>query len=336
MDSWVRTSVADGVMHIELNRPEAINALDLQMTLAVHQALQLAAATDEVRAVLLTGVGERGLCAGGDVRAIRQLVLDGHVGDAINFFTHEYDLNRLIAAFEKPMLVIMHGVVMGGGVGISAHANLRVVTDGSRVAMPETRIGFTPDIGGSWLLGKAPGRVGERLALHGATMGPAEAIAAGFADAYVPAEHLAEMVDAFRQAVQDTMTSGPNGAPPKVRTAVAEFARHAGEVNWGLPLPMIDDFYSAPSVQDIIWRLETVAPDDAEDLRSLSPTSLEITLRSVRHSRSLSLDEALKSEHRLVSWLLSEWPDTAEGIRAALVDKDRSPKWKPLAKQLPI
>lgn len=123
MDSWVRTSVADGVMHIELNRPKAINALDLQMTLAVHQALQLAAATDEVRAVLLTGVGERGLCAGGDVRAIRQLVLDGHVGDAINFFTHEYDLNRLIAAFEKPMLVIMHGVVMGGGVGISAHAN---------------------------------------------------------------------------------------------------------------------------------------------------------------------------------------------------------------------
>ncbi|MGV1034060.1 MAG: enoyl-CoA hydratase/isomerase family protein [Microbacteriaceae bacterium] len=328
--SQVLTEIHDGAMTITLNRPEAINALSVDMIRQLAVAFDVAETDSAVRAVLLTAAGERGFCAGGDVRQVYFDVTAGQGEVAVDFFEVEYALNARIAEFSKPVVALMAGVCMGGGVGLAGHASIRIVTDSSRVAMPETKIGFTPDVGGSWLLGHAPGRLGERLALHGQTMGPGEAIIAGFADVYVPAAAWDDMVAAV-QAVQAAIA-----ADRELTAVLREFTAPAPLAAFGLPEFEIDRIYSGATVDDIIAALDEVAPDDANELRALSPTSLEVTLRSVRAARTMSLREALAQEFKLVSWFLTERGDTIEGIRALLVDKDKSPVWPPLAERLPI
>lgn len=325
--SHVLTEIHDGAMTITLNRPEAINALSVDMIRQLAVAFDQAEADRDVRAVVLTATGERGFCAGGDVRQVYFDVTSGQGEVAADFFEVEYALNARIAEFSKPVVALMAGVCMGGGVGLAGHASIRIVTDSSRVAMPETKIGFTPDVGGSWLLGHAPGRLGERLALHGQTMGPGEAIVAGFADVYVPAAAWDDMVAAVQAAI---------AADRELTAVLREFTAPAPAAAFGLPGFEIDRIYSGATVEDIITALDEVAPDDANELRALSPTSLEVTLRSVRAARTMSLREALAQEFTLVSWFLTERGDTIEGIRALLVDKDKSPVWPPLAERLPI
>lgn len=206
----VRTA-ADGVGRITLNRPAAINALTAEMIAAVDEALEAWADDDAVRTVLLDGAGERGFCAGADVRALREAVLDGATERAVGFLRAEYRLDERIATYPKPVVALMDGITMGGGVGLSAHAAVRVVTERSVVAMPETRIGFVPDVGSTHLLGRAPGRTGFHVGLRAASVGPGDAIYLGLADHLVPAADLPALVE---EPAARAWPGGPRGRRP--------------------------------------------------------------------------------------------------------------------------
>lgn len=306
------------VGRLTLNRPRALNALSHTMVLRVEQALLAWRSDPDVAAVVLTGAGERGLCAGGDIRAIYE---DARVGGSASaeFWRDEYRLNALIARYPKPYVALMDGIVMGGGVGVSAHGSVRVVTERSRVAMPETGIGFVPDVGGTYLLGRAPGELGTHLALTGEAVGAADAMLCGLADHFVPSERLDALVaELTRAPVDDVLSRYTAEAPP------GELAAHR---EW------IDECYAADTVEEIVERLlahgDPAAKEAAVTLSAKSPTSLKVTLAAVRRARRLgSLERVLEQEYR-VSCAALTCPDLVEGIRAQVIDKDRTPRWSP-------
>lgn len=311
---------SEGVGELTLNRPRAINALDIGMIRALSAALENWTSRADVRVVILDGAGERGFCAGGDVRGIREAVLAGEASVAEGFFREEYALDAAIAEAKVPVVVFADGITMGGGIGLAGHASHRLVTERSRLAMPETRIGFTPDVGGTWLLARAPGRLGEYLGLTGASMTGADAVYAGFADTLVPSAAL----PSIRAAIVDGVSPDEAIAPH----AVTEPAPLAEELAW------IDAAFSAATVPEIIARLreraEPAARAAADTLAELSPTSLAVTLAAVRAARSLpDLRAVLAQEYGLACWFIRTQPDLGEGIRAQLVDKDRDPRWNP-------
>lgn len=316
---------ADGsVGHLTLDRPEALNALDLGMIGDLAAALDRWEHDPDIQVILLDGAGDRGLCAGGDVRGLYDRIVAGHPEDTGVFFRAEYALNARIAEYPKPIVVFADGITMGGGIGLAGHAGVRVVTERSRLAMPETRIGFTPDVGGTWLLGRAPGRLGEYLGLTGAVMDAADAIYAGFADHFVPSAHLGDLHEAL---VTRADPSTPN-------ELVLLFDETAAPSRLEAARPWIDAAFSAPTVAEILERLrarpEPEALATAETLAELSPTGLAVTLDAVRAARGLpGLRDALAQEYGLVLWFAMTQPDLVEGIRAQLVDKDRSPRWQP-------
>ena len=311
--------------YLTLNRPRAINALTQAMVLRMSAALDEWAQDDAVRTIVLTGAGERGLCAGGDIRAVREAVITGRQRLAAEFWRDEYLLNYAISRYAerygKPYVAIMDGIVMGGGVGVSGHADVRVVTERSRVAMPETGIGFIPDVGGTYLLSRAPGGLGTHLALTGSAIGAGDAVLCGLADRFIPSADL----PAFTAAL----------ATDEVATALATYAAAAS-----LPEPelaqhrsWIDECYAADTVEEIIERLRAhgsaAAKQTAETILSKSPTSLKVTLAAVRRARLLpDLAHVLEQEF-LVSCTGLTLPDLVEGIRAQVVDKDRDPHWSP-------
>ncbi|KZM76010.1 enoyl-CoA hydratase/isomerase family protein [Nocardia terpenica] len=327
-DPEVIVSERDGLGLITLNRPRAINALNHPMALAILDALRRWATDDAVRAVVLTGAGERGLCAGGDIVAIhndaKALAADADSAAAAaspsgRFWRDEYTLNAYIARYPKPYVVVMDGIVMGGGVGLSGHGSHRIVTERSKIGMPETGIGFVPDVGGTHLLSRAPGEIGTHVALTTARMTAGDAIAAGFADYFVPADEIPALLDALRTA------------EPEV--AIAKFARPApvsgllGQRDW------IDACYGADTVEEIVARLRAHESPEANkaaaDIAAKSPVALKVALRSLRNARGLgSLEAALNAEYRVsIACLTSH--DLVEGIRAQVVDKDRDPRWRP-------
>ncbi|KQR25935.1 enoyl-CoA hydratase/isomerase family protein [Microbacterium sp. Leaf151] len=314
-----------GLGHLTLNRPAAINALDLGMIRALHLTLDRWESDTDVDIVLLDGAGERGFCAGGDVRALHEMVVGGRVDEVHAFFREEYALDHRIATSKKPVVAIADGVCMGGGIGLAGHAAIRIVTERSRLAMPETRIGLTPDVGGSWLLGRAPGRIGEYLALTGGTMDAADALYAGFADHMVPTAHLPALYEALEYRAD------PSSPTELVLLfdETPEPSRFETEREW------IDEAFSAADVPGILERLrarpEAEAQQTAEVLATASPTALTVTLEAVRRARELpSLRAALAQEYGLVLWFAFTQPDLVEGIRAQVVDKDRSPSWSPV------
>jgi enoyl-CoA hydratase len=315
-----------GLGHVTLNRPEALNALDVEMIRALTAALVGWREDPNVQIVLLDGAGERGLCAGGDVRGLYDQIVAGDPEGTGVFFREEYALNALIAEYPKPIVVIADGITMGGGIGLAGHAAVRVVTERSRLAMPETRIGFAPDVGGTWLLARAPGRLGEYLGLTGESMNASDAVYAGFADHVVPSEHLAGLDDALETRADP---AGPaelvllfDETPERSRLEAARV--------W------VDDAFAADTVPEIVQRLrarpEPDASATADALEKLSPTSLAVTLAAIRAARDLpDLRAALAQEYALVLWFATTQPDLVEGIRAQLVDKDRNPRWRPAA-----
>jgi enoyl-CoA hydratase len=326
-DSRVRARVDRALGHLTLDRPRAINALDLGMIRSLAAALDAWEHDPGVDAVLLDGAGERGLCAGGDVRGLYDQIVAGDVAETALFFRAEYALNARIAAYPKPVVVFADGVTMGGGIGLAGHAAVRVVTERSRLAMPEVRIGFTPDVGGSLLLARAPGRVGEYLALTGESMDAADAIYAGFADHLVPSERLDDLRDAL-----------VSRADPQTATElVLLFDETAGPARLEAARPWIDAAFAADSVAEIIGRLrerdEPEARAAADLLDTLPPTALAVTLAAVREARARNeLRAVLAQEYGLVLWFAQTQPDLVEGIRARLVDKDGSPSWSPASR----
>lgn len=324
--SRVRVRRDGSVGRLTLDRPEAINALDLGMIEAISAALDAWEHDPDILVVLLDGAGERGLCAGGDVRGLYEQIIAGRPADTGLFFRAEYALNARIAEYPKPIVVIADGITMGGGIGLAGHAAVRVVTERSKLAMPETRIGFTPDVGGTWLLGRAPGRTGEYLALTGASMDAADAIYAGFADHVVPSERLGDLHDAL-------ITRADPHTPAEL---VLLFDETAPPSRLEQARAWIDDAFAADTVAEIVARLRSRPEPDAakaaDALDALSPTALAVTLAAVRRARELpSLRAALAQEYGLVMWFAMTQPDLVEGIRAQLVDKDRSPAWHPAA-----
>ncbi|RJQ72283.1 enoyl-CoA hydratase/isomerase family protein [Pseudonocardiaceae bacterium YIM PH 21723] len=317
MPNDVLVSTDGALGRITLDRPKAINALTLNMVRAMDSALSVFESDPLVEVVLLDGAGERGLCAGGDIRALYN---SAKAGDdvAARFWGEEYHLNLRISRYAKPYVAIMDGLVMGGGVGVSAHGSHRVVTERTSIAMPEVGIGFLPDVGGTYLLSHAPGELGTHAALTTTRLGAADAIAAGLADVYVPSEKIPALIEALRTGDVDTAISSVAEEPPAgTLTQAAEW---------------IDQAYAADTVEQILQNLHASgvpeAATAAKEIESKSPTSLKLTLRALRTSKDLDLAGALNLEYRLAGYVLSQ-PDFVEGVRAAVIDKDRNPQWNP-------
>ena len=314
----VLTRIDAGVGVITLNRPKAINSLTHGMVTAMDAALRQWADDDAVARVVLTGAGERGLCAGGDVVALYHSAKAGGA-EARRFFFDEYRLNARIGRYPKPYVAVMDGIVMGGGVGVAGHGNVRVVTDTSKIAMPEVGIGFIPDVGGTYLLSRAPGGLGLHAGLTGAPFGAGDAIAMGFADHYVP--HAA--LESFVAAV---VADG-------VDAALGAFAAEAPKSPLAAQRDWIDRCYSGETIIEIVAALrehdEGPAKDAADLIGTRSPVALAATLAAVRRAAGLpTLEDVLVQEYR-VSCASLRSHDFVEGIRAQLVDKDRNPQWSP-------
>lgn len=305
---------------VTLNRPKAVNALTAGMVGALLEQLTLWADDDGVATVLVQGAGSRGLCAGGDIVAIYEDMLAGG-GRTAHFWEAEYQVNSLIARYPKPYVALMDGLVLGGGVGISAHGSVRVVTERTRTGMPETTIGFAPDVGGTFLLSRAPGEAGTHAALTGAHLTAADALFLGLASHFVPSEKLPALVAALEDETADAAVGRYRvEAPPSVLE---------GQRDW------IDSCYASDDAEEIVRRLRgyqggksAEALQAADTIEAKSPTSVKVTLASLRRIRGRTLDEALAQEYRVGLRFLSA-PDFREGIRAQVVDKDRNPRWKP-------
>ena len=318
---------------IELNRPAAINALDHEMCLSIEQALQQWESDDEVAAVLVCGAGERGLCAGGDIVAIHadgvRLSAGEHLDTAAAdhaaassssgvFWRDEYRLNEYIANYPKPYVAIMDGIVMGGGVGISAHGNTRIVTDRTRLAMPEVGIGFIPDVGGTYLLSRVPDQLGTYLGLTAASITGAEAIALGLADHYLEADALDGFIDALATSSVDEALAQHSTTPP-----AAGLSEHR---EWISTAFAADDISAI--IDNCLGAGTAFADRTADRITAKSPVALAVTLRSLRVAATeASLAESLRREYR-VSLRALQHPDLAEGIRAQVIDKDRNPNWQ--------
>lgn len=318
-DEPVLLHVEGRAAHVTLNRPRALNALTHDMVRRIDTALTSWEHDDAVETVVLSGAGARGLCAGGDIRAIYDDVTAGDGTATAAFWRDEYRLNARIARYPKPYVALMDGLVMGGGVGVSAHAGTRVVTERSRVAMPETGIGFVPDVGGTYLLALAQGELGTHLALTGAQIGPGDALLCGIADHYVPSAGL----PAFVRELADS----------PVREVLARHVQAAPGGELAAARSWIDACYAADTVEEIVDRLcardEPAAREAAATLLAKSPTALKVTLRALRRARGLGpLERVLDEEYRVSCAALAH-PDLAEGIRAQVIDKDRNPKWSP-------
>jgi len=318
-DPEVLISADSGLGRIILNRPRAINALNHSMVRDIATALTEWAEDDAIRAVVLTGTGERGLCAGGDIVSIYHDAKDGGTGSR-EFWRDEYILNAAIARYRKPYVAIMDGIVMGGGVGISAHGSVRIVTERSKIGMPETGIGFIPDVGGTYLLARSPGELGTHIALTTAHMSAGDAIACGFADHYIPSAAVDGFVDALKtSSVEEALAGFTEPAPASELMA---------QQRW------IDASYSADSVAEIVSSLEAsgveAATLAAAEIRKKSPIACAVTLQSLRGARQAgSLEEVLNQEFRVSVACLSS-ADLVEGIRAQVIDKDRNPRWSPV------
>jgi enoyl-CoA hydratase len=317
----VLSRVDNGVGLITLNRPKAINSLNQRMVDALRALLTRWESDDAVRAVVLSGAGERGLCAGGDVVAVYDSARKDGV-EVRRFWRDEYLLNGQIARFGKPFVSLMDGIVMGGGVGVSAHANTRVVTETSKVAMPEVGIGFIPDIGGAFLLSRAPGELGVYAGLTGATFSGVDAIAMGFADHYVPHSEL----DAFTAAI---VADG-------VESAVARHAIEAPPSTLVAQRDWIDECFAGDTVEDIVAALRArkgpaaeSAHEAADLIASRSPIAVSVALEAVRRAAKLeTLEDVLIQDYRVSSASVRSH-DLVEGIRAQIIHKDRNPKWSP-------
>ncbi len=304
------------VGRIVLNRPRALNALDLGMIRDCARALDLWRDDPHVHAVVIEGAGERAFCAGGDIRAVRQFHLDGRTEDVEAFFSEEYALNFQIATYPKPYIALIDGICMGGGIGVSVHGTYRVATEHALFAMPETAIGFFPDIGATYVLPRLPGQLGIYLALTGERMQGADGVHAGLATHFIPRAELPRLS-------RDLAAHG-----------LAVLARHAASLPPFLLEPhreLIDTCFAAESMTDIMHGLESggeFARATADTLRTMSPSALVWSLRLLRAGADRTLRQCLDAELRATR-TVTAYREFLEGVRAMVVDKDRQPRWHP-------
>ena len=310
---------------ITLNRPKVLNSLSLAMVRAIETALDAFAADPEIHAVWMTGAGDRAFCAGGDIRALYDA---GKAGEHLpeTFWREEYRLDARISHFAKPVIAVMNGITMGGGVGLAAHARHRIVIERTKFAMPEAGIGFFPDVGASYLLTRRPGFFGTYIALSGVPQGPAETMRAGMADHFVPETSLS----ALERRVADL---APGAGHDAVTAAIAQVAappapaipdNHPGLIDRCFDRESMEDIFSALAGEDDPFAAETLAL-----LKTKSPTSLKVTLALYRMGRiAPDLAACLEREFAVTAGMIAG-RDFYEGVRAAIIDKDRNPRWSP-------
>lgn len=326
--------VRGGIGLLTLNRPAALNALTLGMIRALDQHLVACAKDPAIKAVVITGAGERAFCSGGDVKAVAlesKAMKEGAADGALtrDFFREEYVLNHRIFTFPKPYISLINGIVMGGGKGVSAHGSHRVVTESTLFAMPETNIGFFPDVGGGYFLPRCPGQTGAYLALTSKRIKAIDTVYIGFGTHYVTPEAMQalkeelctmawddnETAKAQVDAVIEKHTSVPAGE--------SEIAPHREKIDSCFGHDRMEDIVAALQADGSAWADETL-----QALYGMSPTSLKVALRQIRLGAQMPFAQVMTMEYRL-SQALMQGHDFYEGIRAALIDKDRQPKWNP-------
>ena len=303
---------------ITLNRPEALNALTLNMVRLIHPKLKIWEEDNEIKTVAVTAVGDKAFCAGGDIRALYDW---GKNNDkkATGFYYEEYQLNQLIKSYTKPYISFVNGIVMGGGVGISVHGSYRVAGENYSFAMPETGIGLFPDVGGSFFLSRLKNNVGMYLALTGSRIKSSDAIELGIAEYFIQSENFD---DIFKQLSEGI-------TPDEVLSSF-----NSNKVNSDLKndFEKINELFSGNSLEDIFERLENDNSDFSQKnlslLRSKSPTSLNITFRQIKNGSELNFEDCMKMEFRMVTKVMNDH-DFYEGVRALIIDKDNNPAWKP-------
>jgi enoyl-CoA hydratase len=306
---------------VVLDRPKALNALNRSMVEAMYVALERFAADSTVAHVVLTSSSEKAFCAGGDIRRIHDMGRAKEPG-LTDFFHSEYRLNRAIHRFPKPFTSLIDGICMGGGVGLSAHAPHRVGSEKTLFAMPEVSIGFFPDVGGSHMLSRMPGETGAYVAMTGTRLKAADCLAVGFLTHHVASARMGELLDVLA-TVEDP-------AP-----VLAAFHGDPGEASITALRPAIDRLFIGDDAVAILARLDAETGATAEwahataaGIRTKSPTSVAVALHQVRIGGSLSFEECMRIEFRIVSHIL-EGHDFYEGVRSVLVDRDNAPVWRP-------
>jgi enoyl-CoA hydratase/carnithine racemase/quinol monooxygenase YgiN len=337
MTEHLLTTVHGGLGIVTLNRPQALNSLSLPMVRALRAALDAWRSDAAVHAVLICSSNEKAFCAGGDIRFFYEAARATSMqGSALieDFFTEEYALNYVIATYPKPYIALMNGVIMGGGMGIAETGRLRIVTDNTKMAMPEVNIGLFPDVGGTYFLSRAPGELGTYLGLTGETIGPADALYCGMADAYLPYAQFAKLQEALRSI------DAPSGAK------MLEKAHEICAMHQKILLPaesllarmrnLIDAAFSQHSVSAILQALEqntspehsAVAQHTAATMRKRSPLLMAVTLEALRRAKQMDLASCLRMERNLVRRTF-EHGEVTEGVRALVIDKDNAPRWNP-------
>ena len=310
---------AGGMGRVVLNRPKALNALTHEMCVRFRQKLVEWSSDNSVRTLVIQGAGDKAFCAGGD---IRKLYDEGRAGGdyPFAFYGDEYRLNAAVYHFPKPYVAILNGIVMGGGVGVSAHGSHRIVSDNVMFAMPETGIGLFPDVGGSYFLPRCPGEIGMYLGLTGARLKAADMLYVGLAEAYVPIERLDEFVLAL---------SAGDGT---IDDIVANFAADAGPAPLADHRDAIDRHFGHDAVEAIVESLQGESSDwaakTAQTIAGKSPTSLKVTFRQLRNGADKTFDDCMRMEWRMVNRVITGH-DFYEGTRAVVIDKDGAPKWQP-------
>ena len=303
---------------ITLDRPQALNALSHDMCRAIDAALIDWAADDRVALVVIDAVGDKAFCAGGDIAEMYRTGRAGDLDHGRRFWADEYRMNARLFHFPKPVVSLMQGFTMGGGVGVGCHGSHRVVCETSRIAMPECGIGLIPDVGGTLLLSRAPGRIGEYLGITGARMGPGDAIHAQFADYYIPRDRWAALTETLC-ATGDWEAVDRAALPPPESPLAAD-------------QPDIDALFAGETIRDILNLLRlSEAPVAARTLEMLaknSPLSVACTVELVHRARLRdTIENALEQEYRFTHRAM-EKGDFLEGIRAAIIDKDKTPVWR--------
>jgi enoyl-CoA hydratase/carnithine racemase len=303
---------------ITLNRPKALNALTHGMCIGMLKTLEEWARDESVKTIAIRGAGPRAFCAGGDIRSMAQSSHDGTAA-AATFLRDEYRLNALIGAYSKPYIALTHGVVMGGGAGVSVHGRYRLADDDLAFAMPETGIGFVPDIGASYFLSRCPGEAGMYLGLTGIRIGLGDALALKLVTHSVAGFNHAALIE--------RLAEGEAAA-----SAIAAVARQPPPASLDEHRTRIGTIFAASSVEAVLERLDrdgsVFSAETARLMRTRSPTSLKLAFRLLREGKALSLNACLKMEYRVASRAVMG-AEFREGVRAVLIDKDGAPRWRP-------
>jgi enoyl-CoA hydratase len=328
-DPEILFDVRNGIGVMTLNRPKALNALSLGMIREMERVMPAWERDPAVKAVVVRGAGDRAFCAGGDVAGLYREMREDAAGTLRrDFFREEYIVNRRIYRYAKPWISFLHGIDMGGGVGLSVHGTYSIATERFLFAMPETAIGLFPDVGGGYFLVRLKGALGLFLALSGHRLKAADALYAGIVQAHVPSARLDEVLAALGAAD----LSGPD-ARRAVDAVVSPFKTDPGAPTLPALMPVIDSCFSADTVEEMVARLRRLGSDFAagqlKELGRMSPIAMKVTLEQLKRSANRSFEDTMTMEYRISQACMRDGHDFFEGVRAVLIDKDQAPKWNP-------